>query len=122
MSDDPFIMKEIKSHLVSFREAFELFDRSGTGEVTSVEFTRSWRHFGFEASVEEVDAMLTAADTDNSGKMDFMEFVFMVANSTGEISSQIQMQLQEVCIKARSQISCCSCMLLHSAFILCSCN
>ena len=115
-------MKEIKSHLVSFREAFELFDRSGTGEVTSVEFTRSWRHFGFEASVEEVDAMLTAADTDNSGKMDFMEFVFMVANSTGEISSQIQMQLQEVCIKARSQISCCSCMLLHSAFILCSCN
>ena len=96
MSEDQFVAKEIKSHIVGFREAFDLFDRDGGGNISTAEFLRCWRSFGFQASVEEVEAMLVAADIDGSGEMDFKEFVFMVTQATGEIVGNIQGQLREM--------------------------
>lgn len=88
VSGDEFINRQIKSHIVGFREAFDLFDREGDGNISSKDFLRSWRSFGFEADVNEVRQMLEDADEDGSGELQFVEFVFMVAGAQVPLFAQ----------------------------------
>ena len=44
------VQKEIKSHIVGFREAFNLFDVSGDGTVALEEFVDTWKSFGFQVA------------------------------------------------------------------------
>ena len=96
VSENPVIQKDIKSHIVGFREAFNLFDATGRGHVTSREFYRAWNAFGFTATEEEIESMLKIADTDGSGELEYDEFVLMVAGAKTSLTDQIRGQLAEM--------------------------
>ncbi|KAJ3286898.1 hypothetical protein HK104_008844 [Borealophlyctis nickersoniae] len=57
------------------REAFNLFDTDGSGEISAKEWRVAMRALGFEASNEEVKRMLKEMDNDGSGSIDFTEFL-----------------------------------------------
>ena len=66
-ADDPQVQRDIKSHVVGFREAFALFDYDGTGFVTVDEFLKTWLGLGFEATYKQVEALMAESDTDGDG-------------------------------------------------------
>lgn len=101
VSEEPVIRRDVKSHLVGFREAFNLFDSEGRGVITDESFLRSWREYGFQATDEQVIEMLKIADEDGSGELEFDEFVHMVAggsksSSLSSLTDQIRGQLSEL--------------------------
>ena len=80
VSDNEYIQQNIKSHLVSFREAFNLFDKEGSGNVTTEDFLEAWHSFGFQATSTEVEQTLALADTDGEDGLSFSEFVYMITS------------------------------------------
>ncbi|KAJ3015071.1 Centrin-4 [Thoreauomyces humboldtii] len=56
------------------REAFDLFDEDGSGEISGKEWRVAMRALGFEPSNEEVKRMLNEMDNDHNGTIDFDEF------------------------------------------------
>ena len=82
--------------IAGFREAFNLFDETGRGHVTSREFYRAWNAFGFTATEAEIESMLQIADTDGSGELEYDEFVMMIAGAKTSLTDQIRGQLAEM--------------------------
>jgi hypothetical protein len=60
------------------KEAFDLFDTDGSGNISSKEWRVAMRSMGFEPTKEESRAMLAEMDKDGSGTIDFEEFLEMV--------------------------------------------
>ena len=56
----------------SFR--FRVFDRNGDGYISKQEFKHCMMHFGERFTDEEVEEMMSEADTNNDGKIDYSEF------------------------------------------------
>ncbi|KAJ3155294.1 Centrin-4 [Geranomyces michiganensis] len=56
------------------REAFDLFDEDGSGEISGKEWRVAMRALGFEPSNDEVKKMLSEMDDDGNGTIDFQEF------------------------------------------------
>jgi calmodulin len=57
------------------REAFKVFDKSGTGLVETKELRHILTSLGEKLSVPEVDGVLKEADTDNDGKITVQDFI-----------------------------------------------
>ena len=62
ISKDNLIQRDIKSHLIGFREAFNLFDADGEGAISNVEFFMTWHAFGYSTTMDQVDIMLKEQD------------------------------------------------------------
>ncbi|KAJ3299449.1 hypothetical protein HDU76_006305, partial [Blyttiomyces sp. JEL0837] len=60
------------------KEAFDLFDTDGSGSITNKEWRVAMRAMGFEPTKEESRIMLAEMDKDNSGTIDYEEFLGMV--------------------------------------------
>jgi hypothetical protein len=63
-------------------EAFDIFDRNGSGNIDAGELTIAMKALGLNPSAAEVDVMLQRADTDSNGTLDLSEFIAMVALQT----------------------------------------
>ena len=61
VSENPVVRRDIKSHLVGFREAFSLFDFEDLGIITTESFCRMWKEYGFQATEDQVKEMLQIA-------------------------------------------------------------
>ncbi|CAL8077348.1 unnamed protein product [Calicophoron daubneyi] len=61
-----------------YQEAFNSFDLNRDGEIDCEELEKALRKLGLEPTKGEVKAMIKQVDTDNSGTMNFMEFITMV--------------------------------------------
>ncbi|TPX70558.1 hypothetical protein SpCBS45565_g01699 [Spizellomyces sp. 'palustris'] len=57
------------------KEAFDLFDEDGSGEISGKEWRVAMRALGFEPSNDEVKRMLNEMDDNGSGTIDFEEFL-----------------------------------------------
>ena len=57
------MQKEVKSHIMGFREAFSLFDQEDDGGVSQKDFMKRWHEFGFEASEEQISMLFSIGDT-----------------------------------------------------------
>eukprot|EP00658_Telonema_sp_P-2_P013227 TRINITY_DN15009_c0_g1_i1.p1 TRINITY_DN15009_c0_g1~~TRINITY_DN15009_c0_g1_i1.p1 ORF type:complete len:1492 (-),score=427.74 TRINITY_DN15009_c0_g1_i1:101-4576(-) len=75
--------RRIKRRIAEFREAYGLFDVKGTGEVELREFMLGMRLFG-EAMAQHGAKLLEAMDADESGGIDFVEFLAMMIQSDTE--------------------------------------
>ncbi|TPX55654.1 hypothetical protein PhCBS80983_g05134 [Powellomyces hirtus] len=63
-----------EAQIREIREAFDLFDEDGSGEISGKEWRVAMRALGFEPSNEEVKKMLSEMDDDGSGTIDYEEF------------------------------------------------
>ena len=59
------------------REAFDIFDADGSGQINASELRIALRALGYSPSRVELEQLLHAADTDMSGEIGFEEFTAM---------------------------------------------
>eukprot|EP01013_Petalomonas_cantuscygni_P031583 TRINITY_DN57811_c0_g1_i1.p1 TRINITY_DN57811_c0_g1~~TRINITY_DN57811_c0_g1_i1.p1 ORF type:complete len:177 (+),score=44.84 TRINITY_DN57811_c0_g1_i1:171-701(+) len=60
------------------KAAFRVFDRRGTGKLSSADLRSTIATMGIRVSDEELDEIMMEADTDNSGDIDEDEFLEVV--------------------------------------------
>ncbi|KAI4497742.1 hypothetical protein M0802_007282 [Mischocyttarus mexicanus] len=84
-----------KSQMREFKEAFNLFDKDGDGNITKEELGRVMRSLGQFARAEELNTMLQEIDIDGDGTVSFEEFVEIVSNIGDENSGTSADQDQE---------------------------
>jgi Ca2+-binding EF-hand superfamily protein len=74
--------------LAEYRDAFSMFDRNGDGNIELSELRDVMSSLGPPPSDVELNAIISAADTDGSGTIEFEEFVdVMVKKQQQELSS-----------------------------------
>eukprot|EP00756_Hemistasia_phaeocysticola_P066763 Hpha_TRINITY_DN9481_c0_g1::TRINITY_DN9481_c0_g1_i1::g.139105::m.139105/K16465/CETN1; centrin-1 len=66
------------------REAFQLFDANGSGTIDRTELFYALKGLGYQIDDAEADEMITAADDDHSGEIDFEEFKRLVSERETE--------------------------------------
>ncbi|KAJ2773363.1 hypothetical protein IWQ56_001023 [Coemansia nantahalensis] len=62
----------------NYREAFSLFDKDGSGTITSDELRELLKSLGHRPSDQELSDMINEVDMDGNGEIDFDEFVGMM--------------------------------------------
>lgn len=65
--------------LAEFREIFNLVDKDGGGTISKDELLELMETLGINASPEEVELMINEVDEDQSGEIDFDEFVAVMS-------------------------------------------
>lgn len=66
------------------KEAFDLFDTSGTGVIDIKELKVAIRALGFEPKKEEIKKMIADIDKDGSGKLSFVDFLSLMTVKMAE--------------------------------------
>jgi len=60
------------------KEAFDLFDTDGSGNIDQKELKVAMRALGFEPKREEIKKMIADVDKDGSGVIEYHEFAEMM--------------------------------------------
>ena len=55
-----------------------MFDRNGDGFISKAEFKHCMMHFGEQFTDEEVEEMISEADSNDDGRIDYHEFSQMI--------------------------------------------
>lgn len=66
------------------KEAFDLFDTDGSGNIDAKELKVAMRALGFEPKREEIKKLIQEIDKDGSGVIDFPEFLEMMTAKMAE--------------------------------------
>eukprot|EP01066_Platyproteum_vivax_P001666 Platyproteum_vivax@DN12119_c0_g1_i1.p1 len=66
------------------KEAFDLFDADGSGEIDAKELGIAFHALGFDVDPKEMSKMISSIDADGQGSVDFNEFVTMMESKLGE--------------------------------------
>lgn len=66
------------------KEAFDLFDTTGTGVIDIKELKVAIRALGFEPKKEEIKKMIADIDKDGSGKLSFSDFLMLMTVKMAE--------------------------------------
>ncbi|KAK2162458.1 hypothetical protein LSH36_98g03025 [Paralvinella palmiformis] len=66
--------------IAEIHEAFQLFDKDGSGVISTKELGMAMRSLGQNPTEDQLMAMINEVDVDGSGTVDFPEFVQMMAN------------------------------------------
>ncbi|KAL4237342.1 hypothetical protein ACF0H5_002060 [Mactra antiquata] len=64
-----------------YKEAFSLFDKDGDGTITTKELGTVMRSLGQNPTEAELEDMIREVDADDSGTIDFAEFISMMARN-----------------------------------------
>ncbi|KAI9900855.1 hypothetical protein N3K66_005117 [Trichothecium roseum] len=78
--------------LAHFREAFNVFDSNGNGQITKEDLGRVMRSLGQKPSDAELQDMLNEVDLDQSGAVDFQEFLQMMSKKGSKTSMEQELQ------------------------------
>jgi calmodulin len=70
------------------KEAFDLFDKNGDGRIPTKELGTMMRSLGQNPSDSELQDMIDEVDADNTGTIDFTEFLTMMARKMKETDSE----------------------------------
>ncbi|KIW42932.1 uncharacterized protein PV06_06430 [Exophiala oligosperma] len=76
-SAQPLAEDEIKA----FKDVFALFDKDNSGTITASELGEIMRSLGQNPSDSELQDMINEVDIDNSGAIDFDEFIKMMSTT-----------------------------------------
>jgi Ca2+-binding EF-hand superfamily protein len=81
-----------EDEITEIKEAFDLFDSDGSGTIDPSELMNAMRSIGFESKSQTIYRMLSDADRDKSGALDFGEFLDMMSarNSDKEGSYDVE--------------------------------
>jgi calmodulin len=67
-----------ENQIMEYKEAFTLFDKGGTGEISTAELGTVMRSLGQNPTQKELDDMVSEVDADGNGTIDFPEFLTMM--------------------------------------------
>uniref|UniRef100_A0A4W3HGL6 Centrin 1 n=1 Tax=Callorhinchus milii TaxID=7868 RepID=A0A4W3HGL6_CALMI len=81
----PDINEEQKQEI---REAFDLFDADGTGNIDVKELKVAMRALGFEPKKEEIKKMIAEIDKEGTGKIGFNDFMVAITQKMAEKDSK----------------------------------
>ncbi|XP_010282705.1 PREDICTED: centrin-2, partial [Phaethon lepturus] len=70
------------------REAFDLFDTDGTGNIDVKELKVAMRALGFEPKKEEIKKMISDIDKEGTGKISFSDFLVVMTQKMAEKDSK----------------------------------
>ncbi|XP_037764712.1 centrin-2 isoform X2 [Chelonia mydas] len=70
------------------REAFDLFDTDGTGNIDVKELKVAMRALGFEPKKEEIKKMISDIDKEGIGKISFHDFLVVMTQKMAEKDSK----------------------------------
>ncbi|OAQ60462.1 EF-hand domain-containing protein [Pochonia chlamydosporia 170] len=83
----PFRMKTdaVDNEQVSeIKKAFSFFDKDGDGKITTEELGTVMRSLGLNPSESELKDMINEVDADNSGTVEFPDFLAMMGRKTSD--------------------------------------
>jgi calmodulin len=75
-----------------FREVFHLFDKDGDNTIDCQELGVAMRSLGLNPSDQEVESMIREVDVDNSGAIDFQEFLALMSRCVADQSIEKEMK------------------------------
>ena len=80
--DFPQFTKMMKKRMEQNKllEAFQTFDKDGSGKVSAEELKQIIKNVGEEISDDELAEMIKEADKDGDGQVDYEEFIKMMSN------------------------------------------
>ncbi|KAJ8606814.1 hypothetical protein MRB53_040681 [Persea americana] len=70
-----------EEQIQSFKDVFNLFDKDGSGSISTSELGDIMRGLGQNPTEEELQDMVNEVDTDQSGSIEFNEFMAMMATT-----------------------------------------
>jgi len=72
-----------KEKLAELRSVFEMFDSDGSGDIDCSELRAVMKEFGLNPTKKELIQMIKTYDADQSGTIDWYEFLFMMSRTMG---------------------------------------
>lgn len=78
--------KLTKAQVQEFKEAFKNFDKNGDGKISCKELRTFLKSVGQDSSDAEVQRIMLRVDHDNSGSIEFQEFLTMMSTEETEKS------------------------------------
>lgn len=73
-----------EEQIAEFKEAFQIFDKDGSGNITTKELGTVMRSLGQNPSEEELKKMIDEVDYNRDGTVDFKEFLGLMARQMKE--------------------------------------
>ncbi len=77
-----------EEQIAEFKEAFQIFDKDGDGNITTKELGTVMRSLGQNPTQEEIGKMIEEVDKDASGTIDFKEFLNLMARKMKETDTE----------------------------------
>lgn len=68
-----------ESQIATFKDTFTHFDKNGDGSISVEELGELMRQVGYAQSEAELQTVIKEVDADNSGKVEFPEFLMMIS-------------------------------------------
>uniref|UniRef100_H2Z3W4 EF-hand domain-containing protein n=1 Tax=Ciona savignyi TaxID=51511 RepID=H2Z3W4_CIOSA len=84
MTVDDARAKLDKDQISEFKQAFDIFDEDGGGDISTRELGRVMKMLGQNPSREELAKIVEEVDVDGSGTIDFDEFLIMMVMQISE--------------------------------------
>jgi len=77
--------------VAEIKEAFNLFDVDGSGQIDYKELKAAMKALGIQVKKEELRKMISDVDTDGSGSVEFPEFLQMMTGKVNDSDSKEEM-------------------------------
>ncbi|KAH3844321.1 calmodulin-A-like [Dreissena polymorpha] len=87
------VREETKTHnfteeeLAEYKEAFNIFDRDGSGAISNKELGIALRSLGLNPSDDELTRMIHEVDKDGNEELDFDEFCELMSKTKKDVTS-----------------------------------
>ena len=88
--DDFVTMTLPREEVIEIRQAFEIFDQDGSGIMDPAELKQAFIDLGFTGKNKFVYQILAELDEDQSGGIDFAEFLRLATAKIGEKDSRAE--------------------------------
>jgi Ca2+-binding EF-hand superfamily protein len=89
-ADDYVTMTLPKEEVIDIKQAFEIFDADGSGVLDPAELKQAFIDLGFTGQNKFVYQILAELDEDQSGGIDFGEFLRLATAKIGEKDSRVE--------------------------------
>lgn len=76
------LLKEVEQ--AEFKEAFDEFDKDGSGSISTKELLLVMRSIGQNPTEDEIGALIMESDLNGDGTIDFKEFLTMMRKKSSE--------------------------------------
>lgn len=90
-----------EDEIEEYRLAFNLFDKDGSGSISTKEFLKVLKNLGQNVTKEEAQNIMNDLDQDGSGEIDFEEFIsYMRKIKVQEIIETKEQEEEDIVIRA----------------------